>query len=39
MDPERVATVNAALMGMDRELVMLNFTAQGPFDQDLALPG
>jgi hypothetical protein len=29
---------NRALMAMDRELVMLDFTSEGPFDQDLAVP-
>jgi hypothetical protein len=34
----RAAGVNRALHEMDRELVLLNFTANGPFDQDLAVP-
>jgi Iap family predicted aminopeptidase len=38
MNFERVGAINAALMAMDRELVMLNFTSEGPFDQDLAIP-
>jgi hypothetical protein len=33
-----VEAANQALMAMDRELVMVNFTAGGPFDQDLAIP-
>jgi Iap family predicted aminopeptidase len=36
--PERAAAINRALQEMDRELVLINFTAQGPFDQDLAIP-
>jgi Iap family predicted aminopeptidase len=35
---ELVARVNRALEEMDRELVGVNFTASGPFDQDLAVP-
>jgi Iap family predicted aminopeptidase len=37
--PDRlVAALNRTLHEMDRELVLLNFTANGPFDQDLAVP-
>ena len=25
-------------MAMDRELVLVNFSAEGPYDQDLAIP-
>lgn len=35
--PERVAAINASLHEMDRELVLVDFTAEGPFDQDPAL--
>lgn len=34
----QVAALNRTLREIDRELVMINFTAEGPFDQDLALP-
>ncbi len=36
---EKVAAIaNKGTMAMDRILVLLNFTANGPFDQDLAIP-
>jgi hypothetical protein len=35
---ETVTAINRHLMRMDRELVMLNFTGEAPFDQDLAIP-
>jgi Iap family predicted aminopeptidase len=35
---QAVEAANRALMAMDRELVMVDFTAGGPFDQDLAVP-
>jgi len=38
LDLDRVAAINCALREMDRELVLIDFTAQGPFDQDLAIP-
>ncbi|MBO0746615.1 MAG: M28 family peptidase, partial [Candidatus Dormibacteraeota bacterium] len=38
MAPARVAALNDELHALDRELVLINFTASGPFDQDLALP-
>jgi Iap family predicted aminopeptidase len=38
LDDERVSTINRSLMAMDRELVLVNFTSEGPFDQDLAVP-
>lgn len=37
-EPANASEVNRSLMAMDRELVLLNFTAAGPFDQDLAVP-
>jgi Iap family predicted aminopeptidase len=37
-EPANASEVNRWLMAMDRELVLLNFTAAGPFDQDLAVP-
>ena len=30
--------IQRRLMEMDRELVLVDFTAEGPFDQDLAVP-
>ncbi|MDR0359405.1 MAG: M28 family peptidase, partial [bacterium] len=37
--PDRlVSGLNRTLHELDRELVLLNFTANGPFDQDLAVP-
>lgn len=38
LDTARVASLNEELQALDRELVLVNFTAEGPFDQDLALP-
>jgi hypothetical protein len=38
LDAARAADLNRALRAIDRELVVINFTAEGPFDQDLALP-
>ena len=38
LDAGGAATLNSRLMAIDRELVMINFTANGPFDQDLAVP-
>lgn len=38
LDPARAAALNEELHALDRELVLINFTADGPFDQDLALP-
>ena len=38
LDDARAATINRRLLAMDRELVLLNFSAEGPFDQDLAVP-
>jgi hypothetical protein len=35
---DRAASLNEELQALDRELVLVNFTAEGPFDQDLALP-
>jgi hypothetical protein len=34
----QVGALNRALRELDRELVLVNFTSEGPFDQDLALP-
>lgn len=36
--PANASEISRSLMAMDRELVLLNFTAAGPFDQDLAIP-
>jgi Peptidase family M28 len=33
-----IAAVNHHLLAMDRELVLINFSAEGPYDQDLAIP-
>ncbi len=38
LDPARGRALNEELQALDRELVLVNFTASGPFDQDLALP-
>jgi hypothetical protein len=38
LNAAQVAALNRALREIDRELVLINFTAEGPFDQDLALP-
>jgi Iap family predicted aminopeptidase len=38
LDDPTLAAVNARLLAMDRELVLINFSAEGPFDQDLAIP-
>ncbi|MFZ0215809.1 MAG: M28 family peptidase [Candidatus Dormiibacterota bacterium] len=38
LDAPTTAALNDALHELDRELVLINFTAAGPFDQDLALP-
>ncbi|HEX4214732.1 MAG TPA: M28 family peptidase [Candidatus Dormibacteraeota bacterium] len=39
-DPEieDLSLLNATLQELERELVLVDFTAEGPFDQDLALP-
>lgn len=38
LDDARIAMINRELLAMDRQLVLVNFSAEGPFDQDLALP-
>jgi Iap family predicted aminopeptidase len=36
--PELVEAANRGALALDRALVLINFTANGPFDQDLAVP-
>ncbi len=38
LDAREAAPLDEELQALDRELVLVNFTAEGPFDQDLALP-
>jgi Iap family predicted aminopeptidase len=38
LDDATLAAVNGRLLAMDRELVLVNFSAEGPYDQDLAIP-
>jgi Iap family predicted aminopeptidase len=38
LDDASLAAVNGRLLAMDRELVLINFSAEGPYDQDLAIP-